>query len=1178
MAVALYRPATTARSASPSPIPDTLLVRFGDECLIVGDASDVTSASRAASPSDVELLSDAPQSRLHLVVQLGRCFEMEHPTVPIVFAKGRYLVADIDHAYSIPLTACYSVRPLQPGETVFDVRSPSSDHGTARAASVETFVARIAMSRVRSRVERLAAFPTRHSTSNHFRAAIDWARGEFERMGYRVSLQDIQIPGGASVNLIAEKSGTGTARELFISTAHVDSVNSAAGPSSSAPGADDNATGCAGVLELAALLAEVGHVHDVRFILFGGEEQGLYGSRQYVARLSPGDRSRIQAVINLDMIGTRNGTAEPTVLIEGSSLSTATMNRLAEAAATYGGLSVQTSVNPYNSDHVPFIEAGISAVLLIEGTDSANRNVHTAGDTVQHIDYELMSRILTAHAAYLSAAAGATGGAHMSHGGRTLETRPPSPANRVRETLVEALRALPFQFSGAYEYEGGAVPHGRRTRVGGMEPSPAALDDPIYKLDQPVYLDEPETTRATARADAVRFSLAIDIDGTDPLNVVSGSVAAGETSAGSLPVHFVGRVVHNTAATGGRRLRVSDFEIAWPNSIGRVTQLEIELTGSALSIPTAEVTFVDSVQDRRYGPFVVQQRSSYFREVEVDVDRESGAIDPEPVSTHIHPDRPADLAERDLTLEGVFAEAGIRISRSVDGPEPVSGAGADHRWTYSELHDSMVLHWQAFANRPQWKMWIFFAERAVDDRLGGVMFDGDIDEPGGVDRQGTALFTQCPFFHTAQGEYAQANPPAAEAVKRELFFNLVHETGHAFNLAHSFQKHLGTPWSPPAWMPLVSNSQALSWMNYPDSATPAGGPPLNASWFYRRFRFRFDDSELLFLRHAPERYVQMGAETWFRNHARVPRGSIDPRLQLTIRGRKPILEQGEPVMLELKLANTSREPVLVHQNLDPSDGLVDIAITTPRKERRPFVPFDHTRTRVVPYVLEPGKEAVYGLADLTMGAFGFPFKDPGAYRIEASYTNLDGRTAAAVLQLYVRPAPSYDAVPAINELYDARIGRALYVEGTRVQQDVNDKMDWIRTRLADAIGEGNPIEAHLRATRFKPLMDKAAIVDPASNGVRMLAETPDIAVDELREVLVERAAETADTMGHIWYVDMVKAYTNAAQHAGDAGKVREARTHLADFCHKRSIVESVTAEAERAVSAPENGVVGTRSS
>jgi hypothetical protein len=109
-------------------------------------------------------------------------------------------------------------------------------------------------------------------------------------------------------------------------------------------------------------------------------------------------------------------------------------------------------------------------------------------------------------------------------------------------------------------------------------------------------------------------------------------------------------------------------------------------------------------------------------------------------------------------------------------------------------------------------------------------------------------------------------------------------------------------------------------------------------------------------------------------------------------------------------------------------------------------------------------------------------------------------------------------------------------------------------------------------------MDKAAIVDPASNGVRMLAETPDIAVDELREVLVERAAETADTMGHIWYVDMVKAYTNAAQHAGDAGKVREARTHLADFCHKRSIVESVTAEAERAVSAPENGVVGTRSS
>lgn len=719
-----------------------------------------------------------------------------------------------------------------------------------------------------------------------------------------------------------------------------------------------------------------------------------------------------------------------------------------------------------------------------------------------------------------------------------------------------------FQFSGSYEYGGGARTVGRSTRVGGKEPSAAALRNPIYSLEQPVFVAEDADL---ASRQAVRISLAIDIDGTNPLGVVSGSVSHGATS-GALPVHFIGRVARNKPASRGRQLAVGDVDFEWPNSRHRITAITVTLTGSRSVAPVAKVTFIDVAQKKRHGPFAAKKRSSYFHEVEVDVDREGNAIAPEPLSTHVHPDRPGDLKEATLTLESVFAGAGVQITRTADAPQTVTGAGANHRWNYSELHDSMVLHWEQFANKPQWKMWIFLAERADDDGLGGVMFDGDIDEPGGVDRQGTALFTRCPFFHTAEGGYAKANPPAREAVKRELFFNLVHETGHAFNLAHSFQKHLGGGWNAPSWMPLASNKKALSWMNYPDSAAEGqGGGPLNASWFYRRFRFQFDNAELLFLRHAPERYAQMGAEAWFDNHARVSRESVDPRLQLSIQIRKPIYEHGEPVILELKLKNVSDQPVPVHRNLDPSDGLVDIAVMNPKGERRPYLPFDHTRTRVVPHVLEPGGEALYALADVTMGAYGFHFKEPGAYRIEASYTNLDGRTAAAVRQLYVRPALSYDAVPIINSLFDAQIGRALYVEGTRVQDGVNDKIDWIRQRLARAIGERNPIEAHLRATRYKPLMQPAAVVEPKSRTLRKLPEEPDVAVEELQPVLMQRADETADTMGHIWYVQMVNAYARAAEDAGQKGKSREARTQLADFCRQRGIVRSVTEEALRAL-------------
>jgi hypothetical protein len=108
-----------------------------------------------------------------------------------------------------------------------------------------------------------------------------------------------------------------------------------------------------------------------------------------------------------------------------------------------------------------------------------------------------------------------------------------------------------------------------------------------------------------------------------------------------------------------------------------------------------------------------------------------------------------------------------------------------------------------------------------------------------------------PYFHSVDGEYIRANPPVEAAVRRELFFNLIHESRHAFNMAHSLQKQMGRTWTPPNWMPLESNKQELSLMNYPDAATPGGGGGANASWFYQRFGFRFDDGELLFMRQAP---------------------------------------------------------------------------------------------------------------------------------------------------------------------------------------------------------------------------------------------------------------------------------------------------------------------------------------
>jgi Zn-dependent M28 family amino/carboxypeptidase len=64
---------------------------------------------------------------------------------------------------------------------------------------------------------------------------------------------------------------------------------------------------------------------------------------------------------------------------------------------------VETSLNPFASDHVPFINAGMPAVLTIEGADSANGHIHSANDTLNFIDWSLAAEILRMNIAALAA-------------------------------------------------------------------------------------------------------------------------------------------------------------------------------------------------------------------------------------------------------------------------------------------------------------------------------------------------------------------------------------------------------------------------------------------------------------------------------------------------------------------------------------------------------------------------------------------------------------------------------------------------------------------------------------------------------------------------------------------------------------------------------------------------------
>jgi hypothetical protein len=345
--------------------------------------------------------------RLLLVTQVGRSFQDEYPEVTPLLDRGRHLVISSADRPRRRSNHCWRIDVLRAGMRIVD--NPTV--GIARVDPVVAdLVADVSTASYQSDLTWLAGLPTRHSLSTTFTQAMDFAADRLVALGYQVRRMPITVGAGQSANLIADRQASATdggrrgergERGLVIVCGHLDSINIAGGPGAPSPGADDNGSGSAGVLELGRLLTNRLWNNDLRLILFGGEEEGLFGSKQYVATLPQAERARVRAVLNMDMIGTEN-TATPTVLLEGAQLSADQISALATAAATYTGLKVETSLNPFASDHVPFINAAMPAVLTIEGADSANGHIHSANDTLNFIDYPLATEILRMNIAALA--------------------------------------------------------------------------------------------------------------------------------------------------------------------------------------------------------------------------------------------------------------------------------------------------------------------------------------------------------------------------------------------------------------------------------------------------------------------------------------------------------------------------------------------------------------------------------------------------------------------------------------------------------------------------------------------------------------------------------------------------------------------------------------------------------
>ncbi|TYC58605.1 Zn-dependent exopeptidase M28 [Rhodobacterales bacterium] len=432
-------------------------VRFGDDVLTYSANdrwSNLESEFSSSQRNARQPTGTIGKAEMYLVVQKGRTFQLEHPDVEVIFDKGRYLVVRLTKAKARKMNkredVCFHIEPLSENMTVFDTPYTQRSSAAASGAPQAGVVASVQQAVFVSHIEHLVSYTTRLSASSDYAAAADWCRKILAGMGFEVSVESVSLPGGqTSENVIGRKPGTGQGlRGNLVVTAHLDSVNHAGGPSAPAPGADDNASGAAGLLTLAAACVTFRFEHDLTFVLFGGEEQGLHGSQQYVGALDQVARDNILGVLNMDMIGSVN-SEPPSVLLEGHAISQSLIAALAQSAADFTTLSVQTSLNPFASDHVPFINAGIPAVLTIEGADSANEAIHTANDTLDRVSPEFALQILRMNAGFVASLAGVSVGMPPAdYGGHAVHAPPVSvEAAHMKSDLAFHFNALFAQYA-----------------------------------------------------------------------------------------------------------------------------------------------------------------------------------------------------------------------------------------------------------------------------------------------------------------------------------------------------------------------------------------------------------------------------------------------------------------------------------------------------------------------------------------------------------------------------------------------------------------------------------------------------------------------------------------------------------------------------------------------------------
>ncbi len=336
-------------------------------------------------------------------------------------------------------------------------REPSTD--------LRTLLRAVDPGRIQATILRLTQFGTRHTASSQtdpvrgIGAATTWVYQQMQAIaatsGGRMTVQKqtfVQQPVAGRIpvpttitNVIATLPGTATPERYYVVTGHLDSrVTDVLDFTSDAPGADDDGSGVACVLELARLFATREFPGTLVFATVAGEEQGLFGSA-YMAQQMATAGADVQGMFSNDIIGASqawDGTPPDPyavrLFVEGvpTDVTSAEIATMQSVGGENDGVSRQlgrfvAEVAPQEltgmdvrviwrrdrylrgSDHISFQTQGYPAARLTEPRENFNhehRNVGVVdgvqnGDLIQYVDFNYCARVTRVNAAALWALA-----------------------------------------------------------------------------------------------------------------------------------------------------------------------------------------------------------------------------------------------------------------------------------------------------------------------------------------------------------------------------------------------------------------------------------------------------------------------------------------------------------------------------------------------------------------------------------------------------------------------------------------------------------------------------------------------------------------------------------------------------------------------------------------------------